>query len=296
MVSSDFRVTSNSLARRSLQNLQGTLTKLAEKQDELSSQKKLRKPSDSPVDTVSAMRLRADMSRNTQISRNLDDATGWLGMADNTLTSMVDQLNRVRDLAIQARNASADSNAREGIAVEVDKIRESLLGAANTQYNGRPIFGGTASGTAAYDTNANYVGVSRAIERTIAPGVKMTINVNGDEVFGAAGNDLFVALSQISNDIRSNPAQLDTAVADLDTRTQTIQSKLAEVGARFKRVETMQDRNSSDQLTMRQNLSNVEDIDMAQAVMELQIQQVAYQSALAATAKVIQPSLVDFLR
>jgi flagellar hook-associated protein 3 FlgL len=296
MPSSDFRVTTNSVARRSLQNLQTTLGRLADKQDELSSMKKLRRPSDSPVDTVSAMRLRADLGRNEQITRNLDDAMGWLGIADNTLTSSVEQLQRVRDLAIQARNASTDANARQGIAAEVDKIRESLLGLANTQYNGRAIFAGTASGVEAYDSTATYIGVSRAIERTIAPGVKITVNVNGDDVYGTPGNDLFNALASLSNSIRTDPSQLDTQVADLDTRTQTIQSKLAEVGARFKRVETMKDRNSSDALTMRQNLSNVEDTDMAQAVMELQMQEVAYQSALAATSRAIQPSLVDFLR
>jgi flagellar hook-associated protein 3 FlgL len=296
MPSSDFRVTTNAVARRSLQNLQTTLGRLADKQDELSSMKKLRRPSDSPVDTVSAMRLRADLGRNGQITRNLDDALGWLGIADNTLTSAVDQLERVRDLSIQARNAATDANARQGIAAEVDKIRESLLGLANTQYNGRAIFAGTASGVEAYDSTATYVGISRAVERTIAPGVKVTVNVNGDEVFGTPGNDLFNALASIANSIRTDPSQLDTQVADLDTRTQTIQSKLAEVGARFKRVETMKDRNSSDALTMRQNLSNVEDTDMAQAVMELQMQEVAYQSALAATSRAIQPSLVDFLR
>src|SRR3954465_12999081 len=125
MPSSDFRVTTNSVARRSLENLQTTLGRLADKQDELSSMKKLRRPSDSPVDTVSAMRLRADLGRHEQISRNIDDAMSWLGIADNTLTPPVDQLQRVRDLAIQARNAPTDSNARQGIAAEVDKIRES---------------------------------------------------------------------------------------------------------------------------------------------------------------------------
>jgi flagellar hook-associated protein 3 FlgL len=277
-------------------NLQQTLLRLADKQDEVSSMKRLRRPSDSPVDTVAAMRLRSDMGRNEQISRNIDDAMSWLGVADNTLVSFVEQISRVRELAVAARNASADSLARQGIAVEVSKVRESLLGLANTQFNGRSIFAGTANTQQTYDDTATYTGISQAIERTIAPGVRVQINVNGDEVFGAAGNDIFVALNQIVNAIESDPSQLDTLVADLDTRTRTVQTKLAEVGARFKRVETMKDRNSSDALTMKQNLSNVEDTDMAQAVMELQMQEVAYQAALAATSRAIQPSLVDFLR
>src|SRR5262245_1963528 len=98
-MSAEFRVAHSSLARRSMQNLQQNLLRLAEKQDEVSSMKKLRRPSDSPVDTVSAMRLRSDMGRNEQISRNIDDAMSWLGVADNTLVSFVEQLSRVRELA-----------------------------------------------------------------------------------------------------------------------------------------------------------------------------------------------------
>lgn len=296
MPSADFRVAHGSLARRSMENLQNNLRRLAAKQDEMSSLKKLRRPSDSPVDTVSAMRLRSEMGRNTQISRNIDDGLGWLGVADNSLTAVVDQITRVRDLAIAGRNASADVNAREALAAEVEKVRETLLGLANTQFNGRAVFAGTASGGAAFDANANYVGVSAQVERSVAPGVRVQINVNGDDVFGADGNNLFVALNQLANAIRTDPAQLDTLVADLDTRTTTIQGALSTVGARYKRVETMKDRNSADALTMKQNLSNVEDADMAQTMVELQMQEVAYQAALAATSRAIQPSLVDFLR
>jgi flagellar hook-associated protein 3 FlgL len=296
MPSADFRIAHTSIARRSTDNLQRTLAALSRKQEEVSSLKRLRRPSDSPVDAVSALRLRSDMGRNEQISRNIDDAMGWLGVADNALTAVVEQLNRVRDLAVQARNASADATAREGIASEVEKIRETLLGLANTEYNGRAIFAGTASTDAAYDASGAYQGVSRTIERTVAPGVRVQINVNGDEVFGATGNDLFLAVNQIANAVRSDPSQLDTLVADLDTRTETVKTRLAEVGTRFRRVETMKDRNTADSLTMRQNLSNVEDTDLAQAVMELQLQEVAYQAALQATARAIQPSLVDFLR
>lgn len=296
MPSADFRIAHSSLARRTLDNLQTNLARLARAQDEVSSMKRLRRPSDSPVDTVSAMRLRADMGRNTQIARNLDDALGWLGVADNALTSTVEQLTRIRDLVIQARNVSSDAPAREGIANEVEKIRETVLGLANTQYNGRAIFAGTASGVAAYDGNGNYVGFSAAIERTIAPGVRVQVNVNGDDAFGTPGDDLFTHIADLAAAIRSNPGDLDALATELDARTRSLQARLAEVGARYMRVEAMKDRNSADALTMKQNLSNVEDTDMAHAVMELQMQEVAYQAALQATARAIQPSLVDFLR
>src|SRR5262249_21340540 len=133
-------------------------------------------------------------------------------------------------------------------------------------------------------------------ERTIAPGQRIQVNVNGDQVFGTPGNDLFTTLAQISDAVRTDPTKLDTLGATLDTKTNQLQTSLAEVGSRFQRVTATKSQNSSDALTMKQNLSSIEDADVAQVMIQLQAQQVAYQAALQATAKAIQPSLADFLR
>ena len=296
MPSSDFRVPNQLLVNNSLSALQQSFLKLTDLQDQASSLKRLRKPSDGPADVVSAMQLHAGIDRNDQYTRNLSDAQGWLGNADNALTTTVTQLQRVNDLVVQASNASTDANARQGIAAEIDSIRQTLIGVANTQYAGRPIFAGTGGGGAAYDANGQYVGVSSAIERNIAPGQRVQVNVNGDAVFGTAGNDLFTTLSQISEAVRNDPTQLNTLQTTLGTQTTQVQSQLAQVGSRFLRVQTMQSQNTSNGLTMKQNLSSIEDADVAQVMVQLQAQQVAYQAALSATARAIQPSLTDFLK
>jgi flagellar hook-associated protein 3 FlgL len=296
MPSSDFRVPNQLLVNNSLSALQQSFLKLTDLQDQASSLKRLRKPSDGPADVVSAMQLHAGIDRNDQYTRNLSDAQGWLGNADNALTTTVTQLQRVNDLVVQASNVSTDSNARQGIAAEIDSIRQTLLGVANTQYAGRPIFAGTAGGGAAYDASGQYVGVSSAIERNIAPGQRVQVNVNGDAVFGTPGNDLFTTLSQISQAVQNDPSQLNTLQATLGTQTTQVQSQLAQVGSRFLRVQTMQSQNTSNGLTMKQNLSSIEDADVAQVMVQLQAQQVAYQAALSATARAIQPSLTDFLK
>jgi flagellar hook-associated protein 3 FlgL len=284
------------LVNNSLSALQQSFLKLTDLQDQASSLKRLRKPSDGPADVVSAMQLHASLDRNDQYTRNLSDAQGWLGNADNALTTTVTQLQKVNDLVVQASNVSTDSNARQGIAAQIDSIRQTLIGVANTQYAGRPIFAGTASGNAAYDSNGQYVGVSSAVERNIAPGQRVQVNVNGDAVFGPPGNDLFTTLSQISQAVQTNPSQLNALQAQLGTQTTQVQSQLAQVGSRFLRVQTMQSQNTSDGLTMKQNLSSIEDADVAQVMVQLQAQQVAYQAALSATARAIQPSLTDFLK
>jgi flagellar hook-associated protein 3 FlgL len=296
MPSSDFRVPNQMLVNNSLIALQKSFQKLSDLQGEASSLKRLSKPSDAPADVVSAMSLHAGLARGDQYSRNLSDAQGWLGNADNALTSVVTQLQKVNDLIVQASNSSMDANARQGIATQIDSIRQSLIGVANTQYAGRPIFAGTASGGSAYDASGQYVGVSSAVERNIAPGQRIQVNVNGDTVFGPPGTDLFNTLSQISQAVQSDPTQLTALQTTLGTQTNQVQTSLAQVGSQFLRVQNMQSQNTSNGLTMKQNLSSIEDADIAEVMVNLQAQQVAYQAALEATAKAIQPSLTDFLK
>src|SRR5258706_10978700 len=104
---------------------------------------------------------------------NINDVEGWFGIVGAMLGSMVTQLQTVNGLVLQAANAATDQNARDAIAGQIDQIRQSLLNLANTQYGDRPLFGGTAAGTVAYDASGNYVGTSSPIERTIAPGVQV---------------------------------------------------------------------------------------------------------------------------
>jgi flagellar hook-associated protein 3 FlgL len=294
--SADFRITPQMNARRSMSNLQRNMDALSRLQDQMSSMKRLRRPSDSPVAAVSALHYRSDLGRTEQMTRNIDDGLAWLNLADASLMSIVTQVHRVRDLAIQGRNVTSDAAAREAYAMEIDRIRDSIIGLANTKHLDRAIFAGTASGGVAYDASGNYVGNSAPVDRTVAAGVRVQVNVNGEEVFGPQGNDVFMALSRISLALRSDPAQLEAEVANLDARTQAIENSQASIGARSRRLETMKDRNDTDGITLKQSLSQVEDADLAQVTLELQMQQVAYQAALSTTAKVIQPSLVDFLR
>ena len=215
MVSSNFRVTPQILARRTTTNMQATLSSLQQIQAEVSSQKRIQKPSDDPVGMVASMRLRSDVDRTAQISRNIDDATAWLGTADNSLNSVVQQINKARDLAIQAQNGTLTQTERDSIANQIDDIRQNIIGLANTQYAGRSIFAGTVSGPA-YDSSGNYLGNSVAVDRTVAPGTRVQVNVTGDDVFGPAGADLFTNLSTLSTQIRTGTSSTIGAKLRID--------------------------------------------------------------------------------
>lgn len=292
------RVTQTTLQRVSLDNLQAGLSRLQRLQEQLSSGKQVNRPSDSPVATVSAMQYRTDIRRAEQHTRNAQDGLNWLATTDDALTGMLAITRRVRELVLRGTNASMGVDERQAIAAEVDTLRENALGLANTRYLDRPIFAGNSDVPAAYDAAGGYSGSGAAdrVERTVAPGVIARVNVTGPEVFGPPGADLFADLEAIADHLRTNPAQLGTDLAALDNRVLDMQNQLAKVGARYNQVETMRDRADDQLLTLRSGLSEVEDVDLTKTIVDLQLQQVAYQAALAATAKVVQPSLLDFLR
>ncbi len=288
------RISDLSLSQNAIQHLQKSLSGIAELQNQASTGKKLTKPSDSPVDMGTSLSLRAALHRSAQLETNVTDAEGWLGTTDTTLGQILTQLRQVNTLVLQAVNGSTDQIARDAIANQIDQIRQGLIGLGNTQYGNRPLFGGTAA-TAAYDASGAYVGTSAAVERTIAPGVQVQVNVNGDSVFGPPGSDLFTTLAQISVAVHGNQS-LTALSAQLKAQTQTVQTAQATVGATYARVDNTKTQNTTNASTMTNNLSNVENVDLAEVLMNLQAQETTYQAALAAAARAITPSLAAFLQ
>jgi len=299
------RVTQASIARQTIDGLQLNLTKLQTLQNKLSSGKEISKPSDGPSAAVAALHYRSDVRRTDQYTRNAQNGLDWLGLADSTLTGMLDQVNRARGLALQGANAAMSPDERQAMAAEIDTIRDGLISQSNTSYLGRPIFAGNYSNptgtTVAYDSTGAYLGDNGTVSRTIGPGTQVAVNVTGPQVFGTGTTNLFQALTQISADLRSNvPTDTTNLVQvdlpNLDTALSNMQNVLAQVGARYSRVDAMKTLNEDKSVSLKGSLSEVEDIDLAKTITDLQLQQVSYQSALAASAKMIQPSLVDFLR
>jgi flagellar hook-associated protein 3 FlgL len=293
------RVTETSMHTKVMADLQRTLSRGQKLQTQISSGKQLSRPSDSPTGTVTSLQLRGEVRATQQYSRNADDGLGWLGTIQDKLGDASTQVIRVRDLTVQALNTADNEQSRDALAVEIDNIRASLIGEANAKYMGRPVFGGTTPGSVAYDTTGTYVGTQGQTTRSVGANAKVRIESNGTEAFGAETSDtqLFKVLSSISDAIRNNDTDaLDTGLTNLDTAHDLLKSTLADVGARYNRVTQMKSSADDHLLSVSSQLSDIEDVDLPKAIMELQIQQTSYQAALAATAKVIQPSLIDFLR
>lgn len=296
------RVTQQTIQRTTLNNLQRNLSSMSDLQAQLSSTKRIQRPSDDPAGVGSSMSMRADKAAATQALRNANDGAMWLGQIDTAVQGSIDAMRRVRDLTVQGANSgSMGQTSLDAIATEIDGLRDTLLDLANTNINGRNIFAGTTSDGIAFDdgtTGTPYAwhGTAGAsVDRRLGPDATVRVDADGAAIFGNGATSVFKLLDDISADLRAGN-DVTGRLTEIDGRLNGMLSGVADVGIRYKQVTDAQ---SSLQLTVQNftsSISGIEDIDLAETVLELQMQEVAYQGALGATARVLQPTLMDFLR
>lgn len=300
------RMTQGMLSTQALTGMQAGLNRLAKVQEQLSTGRVINRPSDDPAGATSAMRIRTAIADQSQFVRNADDALGWLNQIDSTLASATTQVRRAYDVALQGANTGAmGADARNALATEVDQIREGLLSAANAKYLDRPVFGGITGGNRAYVADPVTGAVSGApsatlpggVVRAVGDGAIVRVDVDGPAAFGVDGDSVFDHLAALSAALRAgNSAGISAAIDTLDADGKRITNVQSDVGARTKRVEQARASATDAHLRLTSSLSEVENVDLVKATVDLKLQEVAYQAALGATARVMQPSLLDFLR
>jgi flagellin-like hook-associated protein FlgL len=292
------RITQRAVALTSLQGLNGNLAGVGKLQQQLTSGRLISAPSDSPTGTNVVMQVRSEQAAVAQQERNISDARSWLDQTDSALQTMLDATRRVRDLTVQGLSTgSATAASREALAAEVTSLREGLLSLSNVRTQGRPLFGGVTSGPTAYDATGAWVGQGGSpVTRRVSDSENIRVDITGPEVFGPPGNDLFAVVGNIATDLLADPAALEGHLRDLDAVAGGMLSGLADIGARGSRIERIAQINIDRGLTLASHRAQSEDIDLPHTIMQMQMQQVGYEAALAATAKALQPTLLDFLR
>ncbi|MGB9812190.1 MAG: flagellar hook-associated protein FlgL [Thermovenabulum sp.] len=398
------RVTQGMLTEAFMRNLSYNLKRLGEKEDQLSSGKRVRLPSDDPVSAVFAMRLRNTLLSIDQYAKNVDDAVTWLQNTETALQNTGEILQRIRELVVYGSNGTLTESDRKAILDEITQLKEQIFQEANSSYNNRYLFGGFFTDTPpfAYDVNGKIVANPSFIKPTradiisdtgtglnassinlskIGSGITtgeyslevsnfdsvaktadivirdkdnnivaqktgitvdaddqridgvpdsskdfvldlknfpilgngtvvvkltndtarynlgrlntMDVSLYGDEVF----KDIFAAVENIENDLLNNdPASLSKRLSEIDDAINTLLKFRSQVGAKINRLEATKTRIESNRIDYTALLSKTEDVDIAQVIMDLKMEENVYRASLAVGARVIQPSLVDFLR
>lgn len=293
------RVTQQTMTFQALDRLQTRLAQLSQSQGQLARGKRIEKPSDDPAGMNRAMVLHSQEDAARQADRNAGDGLMWTSLADSKLQTLLDRLHRARDLAVRSGSVTNPSE-RQAFAVEIESIREEAVSIANSRVGDRGLFAGDRDGDAVAEVAGSWVyqGDQGEVQRRVGRSDVVRVNLTGDELFGfSAGEDLFTTLDDLSTQVLAkDSAGVETSIGEMDQAMHRILGGLAELGAATNRLEAAQQRGDSEVLSLQQRLSEVESVDVAEAITQLQMEQVAYEATLGALARSLQPSLVDFLR
>lgn len=401
------RVTNTMLIKDMLWNANNNMVQMSNYQTQMSSGKKIQRPSDDPVGTTMVLKYKTDIREAAQYQKNIDDSLGWLEVSESALTNLKDVLQRARELAVQAANGTNTTEDRQKIQLEIEQLKQEVIAAGNATNAGRYIFTGLETNVPLFNEDGTYnVAMTqerfdnrRSVEFEVSVGTTLDIGTHPLDIFGIVEeanplsdiNTTGVALADFATftgihsmvvqvnddrhqieidfddpaitDIASlntyvqgeidtkfgtgivtvgvnagppdsltympvNPADallveptvgreselmsdvnafiealgngddagIQEALGNMDKNLETVLSAMGEIGGKTNRVEFIKSRVQENEITFTGLLSKVQDVDMAEAIMYFKNLENIYRASLSVGSKVIQPSLVDFIR
>ncbi len=301
------RITNNMLISNMMLNLSGNLSKTQKYMNQLATGKKISLPSDDPIVASKSLKLRTDVAEIQQYRRNTDDATSWMEITEATMGQINEVLQRLREITNQAANGTNTDDDLKKITAESKQLNEQLVHLANATYAGRYVFSGYKTDKALMDKDGNFnidISNSEKIQFEVGIGDNIDVNVPGSDLFnngtnGAAGSKgaFMTTIDQIISALDNNDKDaLSNLLGDLDGTIDNLLRVRAGLGARMNRVDLTSDRLDDDNVNFTKLMSKNEDVDIAESIMNLMNEENVYRASLATGARVIQPSLVEFLR
>ncbi|GFN35865.1 flagellar hook-associated protein FlgL [Tepidimicrobium xylanilyticum] len=310
------RVTNNMLVNNLVYNLNQNLKTLEKLQYQLATGKKFRVPSDDPIGASKSLKFNTDKSKLEQYERNVDDALSWMTDTEAALGEIVEVLKRAKELTVDAANGTKTTEDLHKIKEEIDQLKEHLVQIANTNYAGRHIFSGykTDKPLITVDENTGNIVYNITLESTevfeynVGISERVKVNTLGGKVFGRQDEVytgevtqgekpyLIEVFEELSNALSNNiPEDIQQALTNLDKSLEQVLAVRSEVGAKMNRLKLTEKKLGVQILNVKELLTYNEGVDVAEAFMNLNVAQNVYVSSLMTGARIIQPTLVEFL-
>lgn len=290
------RVTHGMLVDTLLKNLSGNLARMERVYQQITSARRISRPSDDPVGTATVLRLSSAYQEIEQYLTNVEQARTWLDLTDQALTTIGQSLQRVRELIVQAANDTLSADDRQAIWAELTALQEQVATTGNYAHAGQYLFAGSLTQTEPFDLSMDppaYQGNNAPLLRLIDRGVTVEINVPGS----VAIVPVLQAIKQARDAVAANDTSaIRSSLSAIDAAHTQLLSAQASVGARVNRLDAQRDRLLDAHTSTLRLLSEAGDTDMAEAVTRFSKEELTYRAALQAGARAIQPTLLDYLR
>jgi flagellar hook-associated protein 3 FlgL len=292
------RVATNSIFNSVANNIMRNQERFLDLNESIASGKRVHKLSTDPPTVGQILRFRTSIASVAQYQQNVERANSWLALSEASLSHVSDALMRAKELALSHATGTASADSLAAAAVEVDGLLHQTVEAGNARLGNQFLFAGRRTNTAPFLADGTYQGDSGTLDYQIGQHGSMTVNTPGDALFRGAGGgvDIIAVLQDLKTALEAHDQSgVESLLQPLDQSLSQVVNARAVVGAKMERLTAQKDQLTevSDQLT--QLLGETEGTDLAKAISDLTQQQYAYEASLAASAKIIQPTLLDFL-
>lgn len=302
------RITNNTITYNFLTSLNKSLERQNNIQEQLSDGKAIHRPSDNPVKAIRSLRFNTNLTQNEQFTQNLKDAQSWMQTTDGVMSDLSSIMINIKELVVNASNGTNPEDAVKTIGKSVDNLINQIVTIGNTKIGDRYIFAGQMDKTQPFvrtGDSVTYNGDASKISMVIQPGAATptqdSVNLTGVEVFGAGGtevlNHLFEIKQHLDSGSTADQTWLSTTGLDyVDTDHANILQKQTELGTRMSAYDMALNMMEGQNVIITGDVAANEDLDIPKAIIDFKNSENIYKTALSVGARIMPPSLVDFLR
>ncbi len=286
-----------------LEDIQQSDASLQTAFQQVSTGQKVNLPSDNPAASAAELQLQAQSANVDQYTTNSESALSQAQLGDSVLSSVVSLLNRAVTLGTEGANGTSSSTDRASISTQVQGLLSNVVSLANTSFQGISIFGGTVSNAAAFtadptsSTGYTYNGNNSVNKIQVGDSLTVQANIPGSTLFTNSNASVLGALSDLSTALTSGTsAEIGTATAAVTTALNYVTQQHVVYGNTVNQLTAQETYLSQEKVTLTSRATSLVGIDTATAAENLSQAETQNSAVFAAAAKVLQNSLLNYLK
>ncbi len=301
------RITQSTLARLGIAQLNDQRSRLARTQEQAATGLRINRPSDDPVDYRTVLFLKDASSQTSRFLRSIDLARVRIQTTESALSGAEEAMSRARALAVSARNSTNQNpGAADALKTQVSELFDEVLSYANVRApGGGYVFSGLASDSPSFSVTGDFgpgatptvtfTGEASAIEVEIDEGVLIEVTRDGEAAFQGS-NDSFAALSRLWTAIDTGDGdEIGAAMTDIENAREQLVLERTILGSSDLKADSFEERLRLQEQNLATQVSFLEDADAFEVYSDLTAQEAALQAALQVNARLLQPTLLDYI-
>ena len=323
------RITNASMVRSHLYDTQNNLTKMSKLNQQISTGKVINTVSDDPHKAIKIMNINNEIKYTEKYNYNIDESVGWMNTTDGALDNVGNLLGEIKETILKVGNGTYSQNEMKSLNEDMNEKIKQLADTLNSTHGGKYLFGGSSvddapitvienpDGTVklefSKDKNGQTIPNTDDLKADISSGINIDYNISVGEILNIKdgnGNtvnllDEINNLSTLMNDIANGDEQtaakaketlLNDTKGKIDTLFDHVVNERTSLGVRVSTAEKIKELNDEDILNIQDVLSKTQDTDVVEKFIELKSAEMIYQASIQVGAKLIQPTILDYIR